>query len=64
MIIKKILSAFLIIFIFLTTLCSCAPNKNQKTSSSSFVLNTVATITVYGTEDEQIIAKRLKICQN
>lgn len=65
--IKKI-SLYIITAALLTTnLCSCDNNRNKSISKSDFYFDTIITITLYGTTDEEILDSCFKIakdCEN
>ncbi len=53
----------LITAVILLNVCACVPVNNKGVSKSSFVLNTVATITLYDSNDESIIDSCFDICR-
>ncbi|NLH01815.1 MAG: FAD:protein FMN transferase [Clostridiales bacterium] len=55
---------FLCFVIFLTILTSCTDTREIKTSKSAFVLNTIATITIYGMTNEKILDECFNLCRH
>lgn len=53
----------LMILIFSIVFSGCADSQSKETAKSDFVLNTVATITVYGDCDESIIDESFALCR-
>lgn len=53
----------IIITIMLTILCGCGSKNSEKISKSDFVLNTVATITLYDGGDEALIDECFELCR-
>lgn len=61
---QLITAQFLNIVIILTFFSGCSATNNTKISESDFVLNTVATITIYGNSDEKIIDECFDLCRH
>ncbi|MBP8640369.1 MAG: FAD:protein FMN transferase [Oscillospiraceae bacterium] len=61
---RIIIAQLLNIVILLTIFGGCSAAQGTKTSKSDFVLNTVATITIYGNSNEKIIDECFDLCRH
>lgn len=60
---KTKLSILLLLVISLLGLNACSQKKNTPISKSSFYLNTVITITLYNTENEELLTQGMNLCK-
>ena len=59
---KTLFSALFLILLFVS-LSACSNTQVEKISKSDFVLNTVATITIYNSDDEALIDECFSLCR-
>jgi len=60
---QKFNTLLLAVVILLTNLSGCSVSQSEKISESAFVLNTVATITIYGSTDETLLDDAFALCR-
>lgn len=60
---QKLFTFTLVFSLLLTILSACSSKAEEKISKSDFVLNTVATITLYGSNDEALIEDCFEFCR-
>ncbi len=60
----SIAAAVLFVTVLLSTLSGCGNSQDTKISKSDFVLNTVATVTLYGETDETLLDECFELCRH